>query len=263
MTIFVLFNYKCNINPHARKEDRYLSKREVIKALNVHLFSPLSGGNCVIDVNVMEEDNCVCSCGCSTPVHAGPTGIGVESCWHGFVDMVVSGNELVNTVQTSDLTEKVKMVVGVKTKENLLDSRFQSSVIAETITNSFAEVNRNPAVSGLPIPAFGCTPDEILVFAYDCRNDMLLKKMVDLKLFHNDVKSATIVMLWLYINFTSFMRRDVTDTLTKPFLSEFTSEFCSSRQIESCYRKVTSATPEFYPVSNWPKLNFYSSAKMT
>ncbi|XP_021361986.1 uncharacterized protein LOC110455888 isoform X2 [Mizuhopecten yessoensis] len=193
---------------------------------------------------------------------------GVESCWHGFVDMIVRGNQPVQVLQSTDPQEEVKMAVEVNKDEHLFDfissqSSGYSQVIAETITNSFAQVNKHPSLSGLPIPAFGCTPGQILVFAYDSHNDMLLKKMVDMKLFHEDVSAATIVMLWLYINFTSFMKRDITDTVRKPYLSEFKAEFCSSRSVVSCYKKAACGIVGFHHASNWPKLNFYSSANMT
>ncbi|OWF56402.1 uncharacterized protein LOC110448033 [Mizuhopecten yessoensis] len=250
------------------KDSRRMSGTEVVKVLNVHLFNPLSGGKCLIDTHITKEDSCVCSCGCGIQMEKGPTGIGVESCWHGFVDMIVRGNQPVQVLQSTDPQEEVKMAVEVNKDEHLFDfissqSLGYSQVIAETITNSFAQVNKHPSLSGLPIPAFGCTPGQILVFAYDSHNDMLLKKMVDMKLFHEDVSAATIVMLWLYINFTSFMKRDITDTVRKPYLSEFKAEFCSSRSVVSCYKKAACGIVGFHHASNWPKLNFYSSANMT
>lgn len=115
-----------------------------------------------------------------------------------------------------------------------------NQLIAQTITNAFAQANKNELLSGIPIPAFGITPDKLYIFAYDCKNDVLLKKVDGLRIFD----STTIVMLWLYLNFSIFMKKKITDLKEHPKLCEYKAKFLSE-YVKRLYSEVRSCVVSF------------------
>lgn len=124
---------------------------------------------------------------------------------------------------------------------------YKSQLIAETITNAFAQTNVNTDLLGLPIPAFGCLLDKIYVYSYDCRSDILLKKINVLKIDEENLTPVTIVKIWLYIHFSLFMRSDLTDLDQHQDLRDYTANFLSCNEnITRFYSKLEPGAP-IYP----------------
>ncbi|XP_033731067.1 uncharacterized protein LOC117320616 [Pecten maximus] len=212
--------------------------KESAMVLNAHLFGPLSDENCIINNHIVRKEDSICGCGCGKEIRRGNTGIGVYSTWHGFVDMIIKENLPVAILDVGESTadqedEAEEGCVHDKQKSGT------SQLIAETITNAFAQVNSNNDHSGLPIPAFGCTPKQLSVCLYDCKNDVLLKKIIPLHLFKKTDSVSTVIMIWLYMNFRLFMRRDVTDLNAHSDLSEYQAQFfATDANIQEFYSKV-------------------------
>ncbi|OWF51278.1 uncharacterized protein LOC110449376 [Mizuhopecten yessoensis] len=247
------YHHKCLEKVLFGSNDVMESSASATMVLNTHLFGPLSDGNCIVDNHMSRQEHCTCSCGCGKEIKSGNTGIGVSSTWHGFVDMIVKEHlpvtisDMEEPSMDEDTTEeqdegqeemeKDTNTFCVHDKQKSVTSR----LIAETITNAFAQVNTNDSLAGLPIPTFGCAPRQISVYLYDCKNDVLLKKTLPLHLFKRKDSASAVVMLWLYMNFQLFMKRDVTDIEAHSDLSDFQAQFCSSdANIQEIYAKVKS-----------------------
>lgn len=83
-------------------------------------------------------------------------------------------------------------------------------LIAQTITNSFAQVNENKQLSQFLIPSFGCFNNQIVIFGYDSENDVLVKKIDPIVLWTESdnvwhLSISAIVQIWMYIYFPLLM----------------------------------------------------------
>ncbi|XP_069128165.1 uncharacterized protein [Argopecten irradians] len=228
-----------------------LEKSVVIKVLYTHLFGPLGKGNCDVGSHIKGEYKC--SCGCGREIKTGDTGLGTFSTWHGFIDMIIQekipvsvlGMDMKSAVQGNNAEEQEFCFHGNNKESEPYPCVHDKNLFgfnhlfAETITNAFARTNMSESLHSLPIPAFGCTPTQIFVYLYDCKNDILLKKTVPVHLLTKKDGISAVIMIWLYINFDLFMRRNVTDINTHPDLSEYQAQFYSSDEnIERLYSKV-------------------------
>ncbi|XP_069125077.1 uncharacterized protein [Argopecten irradians] len=84
-------------------------------------------------------------------------------------------------------------------------------VLVQAITNGFAQVNRNEiSLSQFFIPTFGATSNHVTICLYEPENDILLHIEKQLKLWMDspngtsELKVDTIVIIWLFLNFTIF-----------------------------------------------------------
>ncbi|XP_033757747.1 uncharacterized protein LOC117340080 [Pecten maximus] len=232
------------------------SKSDVVKVVDAHLFGPLSGGNCYID-NRMESS--ACSCGCGKQLKGGPTGLGVEYTWHGYADIFI--NQTVPVAVWSELEQPepdsyipdseeqwqglpsdIQEVEDKKVRDAFPETNPKSAacsrLMAQTITNAFAQVNQNEQLAGLAVPAFGCTPSNLMFYAYDCKNDVLLRKIFGVNFVHKQSLAEAAVLVWLHLNFTVFMKEDVTSIEAHPELENFKSKFCINDSIRSWYKNV-------------------------
>ncbi|XP_033728989.1 uncharacterized protein LOC117318099 [Pecten maximus] len=262
----LLDNYlKVNAGATESSFDRDQKEASITEVLNTHLFSHLAVGDCVIDDNISTSGKC--SCGCGVDVKRGNNFLGLDLTWHGNVNMMINGVLPLTVLEDEDNTFKfeeqdLKWSSTDDMKKDISElslkhKTFKSQLIAETITNAFAQTNANVDLLGLPIPAFGCTPDKICVYSYDCKNDILLKKMDILKIDEEHLTALTIVKIWLYLNFSLFMRRDSTDLDKHPDLGDYRAKFLSCNEnVPRFYSKIQPGALVFSRASYEPSLRF-------
>ncbi|KAK3085979.1 hypothetical protein FSP39_011546 [Pinctada imbricata] len=90
----------------------------------------------------------------------------------------------------------------------LQDYNVIGKIIAQTVTNSFIQVNFNKDLSSLMIPAIGCTDQEFCIYLYNPEEDILLHSMRDEKfwLIKSKLDLDAVIILWLFLNFTTFVK---------------------------------------------------------
>ncbi|XP_033738292.1 uncharacterized protein LOC117325897 [Pecten maximus] len=207
-----------------------------------HLFSQLVPGKVYEVDKYAEQLPKECGCGCKAKISAGDTSVGSKRTWHGRVDTMVNRTVAVvfGKKQTDDFqeieddesdndepqrkqrkveTDKNCDIVGEYKRRHqcvLLDSKVLEQVLAEAITNGFAQVNRNKsALSGFFIPTIGTTSDHVSICLYDPESDCLLHIREEYKLWYPGSKyklnELTIIVIWLFLNFTVLTRRKLAD----------------------------------------------------
>jgi hypothetical protein len=169
---------------------------------------------------------------------------GSNDTWHGFVDIFLNQTVAVSVIardqnppddddddDTNDkddnndaskaipgpssskrLRMHVDPEIGIdKQKNTLLHFNVLDQIIAEAITNAFAQVNNSKDLSGWLIPSFGCTLDRITVFLYDPKKDVLLQLATQMPLLDetNEMSITTVVHIWMLLNFTVFMYKNI------------------------------------------------------
>ncbi|XP_069122928.1 uncharacterized protein [Argopecten irradians] len=209
------------------------SETEIAYALAVHLFAPLNGGSCVLDNHSKSWPKC-CPGGCKGVVQKGPTGLGAVQIWHGFADIVISqkiplqiwknvpegftdaqneDTEVDSDSGTEDASLPLHSMYSWNDEVNKSDFAMKQplcQLIAQTITNSFAQVNENKQLSQFLIPSFGCFNNQIVIFGYDSENDVLVKKIDPIVLWTESdnvwhLSISAIVQIWMYIYFPLLM----------------------------------------------------------
>lgn len=262
----LLEKYITDIDVHQESLKKVLEGKPdesaVVRVLAAHLFGPLSNGNYLIDNHV--PDAKVCSCGCGRLIKQGNTGLGCDITWHGYVDMYIQERIPMSVVKNDpedcEISERTPpgvssendedeeycwLSVEVKKDPFSVHNKGTSQLIAQTITNSFAQVNKNKALSGLPIPSFGCTSTKISIYSYDCENDILLKSL-PLSLFElGKVNLSTVVIIWLYLHFFLFMNKNIANK--KPALSK--ANFLQNELVKPLYSKVQACICTFGTLS--------------
>ena len=155
--------------------------------------------------------------------------------WHGYVDILLNNNVAVSVIsddeENSDddnlgpsapkqlcrssssvsLCEEDKH--GRHNKGYLLNMNVIDQIIAETITNAFAQINLTKALTGWLIPTFGCTVDQVVAFMYDPKSDVLLQSMDIISCWRAEktLDLTTVVFIWMLLNFPIFMCKNLAD----------------------------------------------------
>lgn len=112
----------------------------------------------------------------------------------------------------------------------------REQIIAQSIVFSFYQKRINPDYSNHLIPSIGISKDKIVVYFYDCVNDVLLESSEMVYLSQGALVKNTIVALWLVLNFKYFCS-GITKSMKE---SGFTSGFVQIVQEKlKCYKEVT------------------------
>ena len=95
--------------------------------------------------------------------------------------------------------------IELKSDEQILDDNPCSQMIAETIVFSFLQNKRNSGkIHNCLIPSIGINNEKLIVFMYDCENDVLLGTRA-LDLFdEGDFDIRIIIFLLLVLNYRLF-----------------------------------------------------------
>lgn len=81
----------------------------------------------------------------------------------------------------------------------------REQIIAQSIVSSFYQKRINPDYTNHMIPSIGILKDKIVVYFYDCINDVLLESSeMPYLTAQGDLVKTTIVALWLVLNFKYF-----------------------------------------------------------
>ena len=155
--------------------------------------------------------------------------------WHGYVDILLNNNVAVSVISDDEehsdddnpgpsapkqlcrssssesLCKEVKH--GRHNKGSLLNMNVIDQIIAETITNAFAQINLTKALTGWLIPTFGCTVDQVVAFMYDPKSDVLLQSMDIISCWRTEktLDLTTVVFIWMLLNFPIFMCKNLAD----------------------------------------------------
>lgn len=204
-----------------------------------HLFSQLVPNN-MYEVDEHEKSFPVeCVCGCKAKICRGNTSVGSERTWHGRVDTMVNDMIAVTVGKTpvdgskedddedekdepqrkqrkteSDWDSDTEVNYNKRHKCVLLEPKFLEKILAKSITNGFAQVNRDKNnLSGFFIPTFGVTSDHVSICLYDPESDCLLHIREEYGLWfpgsRKKLNELTIIAIWIFLNFTVLTRRRV------------------------------------------------------
>ncbi|XP_033748236.1 uncharacterized protein LOC117333188 [Pecten maximus] len=210
---------------------------QILAGLAHHLFSQLVPGKKYEVDEYTKQLPKECGCGCKAKIREGNTSIGSLGTWHGRVDIILNDTIAVTVVKkptgdteedgTDDNEHERKQIkaendkiceVCVEEKPikgpdcDLLDQKVLKQILAEAITNGFAQVNRNKStLSHFLIPTIGATSDHVSICLYDPESDCLLHIKKQLKLWLPDgrLNIINITIIWLFLNFTIFTRRQL------------------------------------------------------
>ncbi|XP_021355713.1 uncharacterized protein LOC110451829 [Mizuhopecten yessoensis] len=211
-------------------------------ALAHHLFSQLVPGKKYEVDKYAKQIPKQCDCGCKARICEGNTSLGSLGTWHGRVDILL--NHTIAVAFLQELTDKddegetddsgedsnedeprskqrkmdscgicVKEKTAKKHDNILLDQKVMKQILAEAITNGFAQVNMNStALSHFLIPTFGTTSEHVTICLYDSENDYLLHIQEHLELWcpgemSDQLNVMTIVVIWLFLNFVTFTQK--------------------------------------------------------
>nr|XP_022307430.1 uncharacterized protein LOC111113434 isoform X2 [Crassostrea virginica]XP_022307431.1 uncharacterized protein LOC111113434 isoform X2 [Crassostrea virginica] len=146
---------------------------------------------------------CPCQCGEDFSGMYGDTSIGSPPVWHGHLDVMMDISVKFAEEEADSpggygnhSSDEVKLM-------DLKTSREQ--IIAQSIVFSFYQKRVNPDYANHLIPSIGISKEKIVVYFYDCINDVLLEspEMPYISADGAFVK-PTIVALWLVLNFKYF-----------------------------------------------------------
>ncbi|XP_033748689.1 uncharacterized protein LOC117333487 [Pecten maximus] len=250
-SFLVLLNFLRDKKSHERGIGKLIAsdpsttskETQIMTGLAHHLFSQLVPNKTYeIDENIKNLPK-TCCCGCNSNICGGDTSIGTRGTWHGRVDIMVNdtvavaiGKEPTDNGEEEDEDDdendnepqsKRKKVEMDQECENCVE--FESSskceidlfsgntfqqLLAKTITNGFAQVNRNRStLSNFLIPTFGVTSDHVSICLYDPENDCLLHIDKELKLWtwgdFEQLEPVTIIIIWLFLNFTVLTKKNL------------------------------------------------------
>ncbi|OWF43894.1 hypothetical protein KP79_PYT23765 [Mizuhopecten yessoensis] len=140
----------------------------------------------------------------------------------------------------------------------LLQVKVLNQILAEAITNGFAQVNENKStLSHFTIPTFGATSDHVTICLYDPENDCLLHIDDELELWldkdiRRNLDPETIIIIWLFLNFTVLTKNILAaPKLHKSGFQESIKEHLKYYRETKAKQKIVSQTMEARP---WKKL---------
>ncbi|XP_033752299.1 uncharacterized protein LOC117336057 isoform X1 [Pecten maximus] len=202
------------------------SKETIMVALAHHLFSQLVPGNKYEVDKYANQLPKECDCGCKAMICKGDTSVGSDGTWHGRVDIVLNHTIAVAVLKdqpnsddedeyndTDEEGPPSKQRKACKNDTVLLERKVLNKVLAEAITNSFAQVNiHEKTLSHFLIPTFGATSEHITICLYDSENDYLLHIKDELLLWKpigvaKQLNVRTLVVIWLFLNFSIFTHK--------------------------------------------------------
>ncbi|XP_045173068.2 uncharacterized protein LOC123534740 [Mercenaria mercenaria] len=176
-----------------------------------HLFSKLSVDEAYMVDSApnfrLQEDLGVCPCKEKDPLigKIGDTSFGLEAGWHGKADIIMQHvpitviRERKQYVTSEDLSSSSGEANESFSEKDLTQLR------AQTILFSFLQHKLNKdLLKNCLIPGIGMNAKELVIFFYDCENDVLLSSKT-LQLFRGKELSLSVVLfLWLTLNYRHF-----------------------------------------------------------
>lgn len=185
---------------------------------------------------------------------------GSPGIWHGYVDVILNDNIAIS-VLPSPHTSAGEETQNLESDEDLhseegppaskracnrdqaaendaMDTNIPDRLIAETITNAFVCTNSNSELSGWLIPTFACTGEDVSVYLYDPKHDMLLQCDSELPLWDTGYFCIdSIIKIWMFLNFTIFTFKNLGDY----FEVEKSNFHCHVKRKLRSYRSLQSS----------------------
>lgn len=114
---------------------------------------------------------------------------------------------------SSSVSLCIEVKHGRHNKGCLLNMNVIDQIIAETITNAFAQINLTKALTGWAIPTLGCTIDQVVAFLYDPKNDVLLQSMDLISCWRAEktLDLTAVIFVWMLLNFPILMCKNLAD----------------------------------------------------
>ncbi|XP_045159225.2 uncharacterized protein LOC123524806 [Mercenaria mercenaria] len=217
-----------------------------------HLLSKLTiGSHYVLDrVCKGKCKDMMCTCGCRERLtgQCGDTTLGVPSYWYRRTDIMM------DVPVTTLATEESETPVGeghsspteMKPSQSLPASK--EHIRAETIIHSFLQKKYHPELDNFLIPTIAMSRTHVAVCMYDCENDVFLETPL-LNLFQGKfLKEATVVTLWLALNFKYCCSGVPDEIMDTAFKADFFKQV--GPVLENYFSDVT-APCDYRPKHEW------------
>ncbi|VDI43530.1 uncharacterized protein LOC143076317 [Mytilus galloprovincialis] len=188
------------------EEDRKLTEAEWAVVLAHHLFSKLSVSSYyLIDKGYSKYARCPCGCDGILTGDYGDTSIGCPEVWHGFVDLMMGmiGINIATIEPDSPGGSGNRSSIEVKIENTDLKSN-KEQMIAQSIVFSFLQQKLHPEFVNHLIPSIGISKEMLVIYYYDCKNDVLIESSQMPYIQDEKLCIPTIVALWLALNFKYF-----------------------------------------------------------
>ena len=116
---------------------------------------------------------------------------GCQAVWHGVPDMLVKHTAVAKLPEENNYSDDIEDYASAY--------NFHEQVVSQCLTNAFSQRSE-----GL-VPSIGCTLDEMIIYLYDPKQDILLRRFINLQLFEDACFSLeSIIELWVILNLHLF-----------------------------------------------------------
>ena len=130
---------------------------------------------------------------------------GCPEVWHGFVDLMIGmiGINIATIEPDSPGGSGNRSSIEVKIENTDLKSN-KEQMIAQSIVLSFLQQKLHPEFVNHLIPSIGISKEMLVIYYYDCKNDVLIESSQMPYIQDEKLCIPTIVALWLALNFKYF-----------------------------------------------------------
>ncbi|XP_045191567.2 uncharacterized protein LOC128545868 [Mercenaria mercenaria] len=180
------------------------NETELMITLGTHLFSKLAVSKDFTMDKYAANKACLCICGkCERKqVYTfDDTSVGHRKVWHGNVDIILESCDI--GVHCTPVEERSP---GAEVKFCDMNSfMVRDQILAQTITFSFLQQQRHPAMKHFLIPSILASCKGVQFFFYDSRNDILLESR-PFEFFYPDSEEKllnyqAVIAIWLVLNY--------------------------------------------------------------
>ncbi|XP_062579668.1 uncharacterized protein LOC134241650 [Saccostrea cucullata] len=180
---------------------------ELIILLIFHLFSPLSLSSYFTVNQSKSSQPKVCPCGKKhRKIIYGDTSIGNTDVWHGTVDLIMEGADVIIVTPDKGTSEDLDSREAVKQGQFDMNNNSAGSslvqVAAKTIVHSFYHHQIHPDHSNTLIPCIGVSPTGLIFYFYDSVHDVLLGSthfpLATFSPLH--LNWTTVIAVWMVLN---------------------------------------------------------------
>ncbi|XP_062576069.1 uncharacterized protein LOC134237946 [Saccostrea cucullata] len=189
-----------------------LSKTGLMTVLAEHFFRKLSLSDLyTMDNSAKYKGLSLCKCGSCKPEYLsscfGDTSVGNPDCWHGSLNILLGSME--SFVHVAPVEEEIGPGgrTSIEVKHKSVEERgFRSQTLAQAIVFSFLQKQRHPNLDNFLIPCMAATRNELKIYFYDCKHDILLESrsinlLVEIPGSRCQVNYEAVLAAWLVLNY--------------------------------------------------------------
>lgn len=188
--------------------DHSKTEEDVTYMLLNHLFLRVTPPTeCIIDRQSNWRDSCPDSCKHDPiDITEHDTSIGHHTVWHGSVDAMIGKprkDAAVALTRVGDSAGSPGFRSGMEVKKSFTDADLPSfQIISQCIVFSFLQRKLHPENKNSLIPTVGISATELVVYFYDCTNDILLQSLKSFSFEKAGVKRIqAVIVAWLIVNY--------------------------------------------------------------